>query len=98
MKLSEKGLKKIQRWQDAKRLGHAYPADEIEFEHDDFEGFITLSVNIPRGVFLTVEEAKEFRLLCSWVMETGLNRKNLKSLEEHHDLLVERIKLVEVEK
>lgn len=40
---------------------------------------------------LTIEEAKNLRLLCSWVMETGLNRKNLKSLEEHHDLLAERI-------
>lgn len=31
--------------------------EALEFEHDDFNGFITLTVNIPRGVFLTVEEA-----------------------------------------
>lgn len=37
MKLNEKGLKKIQRWQDAKRLGYAYPIEEVEFELDDFK-------------------------------------------------------------
>ena len=58
MKLNGKGLKKIERWQEAKRLGHPYPVNEIEFEHDDFDGFITLTVNMPRGVYLTDDEAK----------------------------------------
>jgi hypothetical protein len=56
MKLNEKGLKKIQRWQDAKRLGYAYPIDEIEFELDDFKVSVkqdeTKTFDITKGMDL----------------------------------------------
>ena len=59
MKLSENGLEKIQTWQSAVALGFPMRPNEIEFEPDDFECCVVL----------TVDEAKQIKDLI-WKLQS----------------------------
>ena len=84
MKLSYKGLKKFERWQEAKRLGHPYPVNEIEFEHDDFVDCVVL----------TVEEAKFIsKLLPMTTIWAG--KEAGKAIKEVVDVLDKQVEQVE---
>ena len=60
MKLSEKGLGKIQKWQSTVALGFPMHPREIDFEPDDFEDCVVL----------TVEEAKAVNEAIEWLCST----------------------------
>lgn len=59
MKLNKKGLHKIQQWQSAVALGFPMRPSEIEFEPNDFEGYVCL----------TVEEAKDFKSYFDFICD-----------------------------